>query len=60
MIRFVVVPRGKHYWIQMTTRDGQSRLIERYDSAEAAIERRRVLEQSADDIEFGKLIAKGI
>jgi hypothetical protein len=60
MTRFAVVPRGRHYWIQVTTPEGHSQLIERYDSAEAAIERRRVLQQSADDLEFGKPVAKGI
>jgi len=60
MTRFAVIPRGKHYWIQVTTPEGHSELIERCHTAEEAIERRRVLQQSADDMEFGEGVAKGI
>jgi hypothetical protein len=44
----------------MCTRRGNRRLIALYNTAEEAIERRRVLQRSADDIEFGRLFAKGI
>jgi len=59
MIQFVVVPRGRGYWIDMTTEKSAPRPIERYSTAEAAIERRRVLQQRADNIVDRKLLAKG-
>ena len=60
MVRFVIVPPRKHYRVEMCTQSGDRRLIARYNTADEAIERRRMLQQSADDIKFGKLVAKGI
>jgi hypothetical protein len=60
MIRFVVVPRGRHYWVEMITRAGGRRLIKRCSTAEEAIERRRVLQQKVDAEEFRRVVAKGV
>lgn len=59
MIQFIVVPRGRGYWIDMTTEKSAPRPVERYNTAEEAIERRRVLQQRADDIVNQKLVAEG-
>jgi hypothetical protein len=59
MVRFVIVHCGKHYRIEMTTRAGDRRLIGRYSTIEEAIERRRVLQQKADAIEFRRVAAPG-
>jgi hypothetical protein len=59
MMRFVVVPRGRGYWIDMTTEKSAPQPVERYNTAEEAIERRRALQQRADDIVNRKLLATG-
>jgi hypothetical protein len=52
METFAIVPRGRGYWIEAIAEDGSRKVIQRYDTEDAALGRLRVLQQMAED--YGK------
>ena len=47
MNTYTVVPRGGAYWIEAIANDGPRRLIERFDTEDAAVQRLRALQAEA-------------
>jgi hypothetical protein len=50
MDKFTVVPRSHGYLIEVIAENGSRKPIERYDTEDAAVQRLRVLQQTAKDI----------
>lgn len=50
MATFTIVPRGRGYWIEAIAENGSRKLIERYDTEDAAVGRLRVLQQTPEDV----------
>jgi hypothetical protein len=50
MDKFTIVPRSHGYWIEVIAENGSRKPIERYDTEDAAVQRLRVLQQTAKDI----------
>ena len=54
MVSYVIVPRRRGYWIEGIDETVSRRTIERFDTEEMAIQRRRVLRANAGTVERRK------